>query len=137
MPKKITKFLAILFPVQLLIVQFLKHYPNFVTKYYSNEIYPVISHFERQLFGKISFPIGDVFYALLFVVIVYFFYKKIKSKKMLSKATLYGITAFLSVLYFVFQLFWGLNYLRTPLYKTLTLPKEKFLKQTYCILPNY
>ena len=128
MLKKSTKFLALLFPVQLLIVQFLKHYPDFVTKHYSNGIYPVISNFERMLFGKISFPVGDVFYILLILVIAYFFYKKIKSKTLLSKVTLYSITAFLSVLYFVFQLFWGLNYLRTPLYKTLALPKEKVSK---------
>ena len=128
MPKKRIQFLAFLFPIQLLMIQLLKHYPSFIANYYSNGLYPVISNFERFIFGKMPFSLGDILYILLFLYIVYFFYKTIKAKKLLSKATFYSIMAFLSVLYFVFQLFWGLNYLRTPLYKTMAFPKEKVTK---------
>jgi len=53
--KKLSLFLAI----QLVLLKVLAYFPEFITKYYSNGIYPHISRFERFLFSKIPFSFGD------------------------------------------------------------------------------
>ena len=35
--------LAVLFPLQILLIKFLANYPDFIENYYSNGLYPIIS----------------------------------------------------------------------------------------------
>lgn len=122
--KKLTFFLI----VQLVLLKILAYFPEFIAKYYSNGIYPYISKFERFLFAKISFSFGDILYGFSLLFLSYSLYKSYKKKTLFKRNTIYRIGAYLSVLLFIFQLFWALNYLRTPLYKTLRLEQKEISK---------
>ena len=119
---------AILLPIQIIILKIFGKHTAWVTNYYSEGLYPYISTFERWLFGWIPFSIGDVFYALLFLVIIRFLYLKIHSKTFFKRHTFIHILGFLSILYFSFNLLWGFNYYRTPLHKTLNFDEKKVSK---------
>jgi len=123
------KILSIAFPIQILMIKWLGKHPEWITTYYSNGLYPYLSKLERWLFGWIPFSIGDVLYTMLALSIIYFLYKKIKNKIFFSKRTAFQILGFLSLIYFSFNILWGLNYYRTPLYKTLNLDKKKVNKE--------
>ncbi len=112
MGKKTKTTLLILLPLQVLLVKWASYYPNFIENFYSNGIYPPIAKFLRLLFGWIPFSMGDVFYSLLAIFIIRYFYRKRKwiTKKPLS--LLKDIGAFLSIIYFMFHMLWGLNYHR-------------------------
>ena len=122
--KKLSFFLVI----QLILLKVLAYFPEFITKYYSNGISPYISSFERFLFGKIPFSFGDTLYIFIIIFLSYQLYKNFKQKTVFRLNTLFNFTAYLSIILFIFQLFWGLNYLRTPLYKTLALDKKDVTK---------
>ncbi|MGB0896234.1 MAG: DUF3810 domain-containing protein [Flavobacteriaceae bacterium] len=116
--------LAILFPVQLLLINVLSAYPNIIETYYSTGVYPIISKALRFVFGWVPFSVGDVLYAILIIYILKWLYSNFKSIYKRPKQTLLSLTAFLSVIYFCFHFLWGLNYYRNPIYKTLNLDTE-------------
>lgn len=113
--------IVVLFPLQVILIKFLGQYPNFIDTYYSNGLYPVISKTLRYTFGWIPFSVGDILYAILIIFILKWGFSNFKNVYKKPKQTLLTITAFISVIYFVFHFLWGLNYYRTPLYKTLGL----------------
>ena len=121
--------LAVLFPFQILLIKILAHYPDFIEKYYSNGLYPILSKALRYILGWIPFSVGDVLYTLLVLFIIKWFYNN--RKQFFKKPTqiFTHILAFLSVVYFAFHLLWGMNYYRNPLYKTLNLNKEYTTEQ--------
>jgi hypothetical protein len=127
--KSFYKIAAIAFPIQILMIKWLGKHPKLVNHYYSNGIYTYLSKLERWLFGWIPFSVGDVLYAILVLIIIRFLYKKIKNKTFFSKGTVIHSIGFLSLIYFSFNLLWGLNYYRTPLYKTLNLNNEKVTRE--------
>ena len=45
--------------------------PDAVEKYYSTGIYPVIARLERLLFGWLPFSVGDIFYTLAAIGLLY------------------------------------------------------------------
>lgn len=119
-------YLTLFLGVQILLMRWVEHHPEFIEKYYSNGIYPYISSLFRILLGWIPFSVGDL---LIFFFVFYsirFIYKLFKTrfKNFLNKVL--GITAFLSVIYFCFYLFWGLNYYRQPLAKNLGYEQSKY-----------
>ncbi|MFP9116101.1 DUF3810 domain-containing protein [Flavobacterium sp. RHBU_3] len=119
-----TKLLAILFPVQIVIVNILSFFPEFVEKYYSNGIFPYISSFERILLGWIGFSVGDIMYAILLILALRWFWKTRKTWRKQYKANLLKVAACLSVVYFAFTLIWALNYRRMPLHEKMGIEKE-------------
>lgn len=116
------RILAIFLPVQWIFIQLISHYPNLVEKYYATGIYTYISRFMRLLFGWIPFSVGDFFYATVVFLVLKGIYKAIKHRKINIVKTL----AKISVLYFVFYFFWGLNYYRNPLNKSLEIDKLNY-----------
>src|SRR5882672_8862753 len=42
-----------------------------VEKYYSTGVYPLIARLQRLLFGWLPFSVGDIFYALVMVGLLY------------------------------------------------------------------
>jgi hypothetical protein len=116
------RILSVLLVVQWLLIQLLSRSPELVENYYSTGIYPYLSQFFRFIFGWIPFSFGDVLYIILSVLIIRFIIKSIKKKKL----EIYKILATLSIVYFCFNFFWGLNYLRLPLYKTLDIKELKY-----------
>lgn len=118
--------LALLLPFQMLLMRLAENNPAVIEKYYSNGLYPYISILLRRLFGWIPYSVGDVFLAifvLLFLCSIYLLIKT-KFKNFLIKIT--NFVAFLSILYFAFYLFWGLNYYREPLAKNLGYQQKKY-----------
>ncbi|WP_298767459.1 DUF3810 domain-containing protein [uncultured Polaribacter sp.] len=119
-------FLAILLPFQVLLVQLAANNPNFIERYYSNGIYPYISKFLRIVLGWLPFSFGDVLLAFLLFIFLLFLYRLIKSKFKNCVPKFIHFFAVLSVIYFCFYLFWGLNYYRKPLAENLNYQQKKY-----------
>ncbi len=119
------KILSLLLIFQIILVKWLANYPEFIEKYYSNGIYPYISSFLRMLFGWLPFSVGDILYLIVIIWVIRSIIKFIKNKSKKGPSALFSITAKLSILYFVFHLFWGFNYYRLPVQNSMhiTIPK--------------
>lgn len=125
MKNKIRLAFAVFLPIQVIAVIILGHYPEFVERVYSHGIFPVVSVIERYALGWIPFSVGDILYLVFGIVLIRWIYKRIKTRFRWPKHwALQGISA-ISVLYFCFHFFWGLNYERPPLHKSL------HIKNTY------
>ncbi|MDC9722972.1 MAG: DUF3810 domain-containing protein [Urechidicola sp.] len=120
--KKLNLFLAILLPIQWLLVQFISSNPAFIETYYSLGIYPYIARFSRIIFGWLPFSIGDILYILLGVLIIKSIIKIIKTRKI----RLLKIISNISIIYFFFHLLWGFNYFREPLQKSLQISSTDY-----------
>lgn len=107
-------------------LRIIAQYPASIEKYYSNGIYIYISKFLSLLFRWIPFSIGDILYVLLAILIILNIYNAIKNKKLHLKNTLFKISGFISIFFFIFHLNWGLNYFRQPIYKSLSFENEKY-----------
>ncbi|MBU3012528.1 DUF3810 domain-containing protein [Polaribacter vadi] len=119
-------FLAILLPIQMLLMQIISNNPAIIERYYSNGIYPYISSFFRILLGWIPFSVGDLLIAFALFIFVRFIFILIKSKFRNFIPKIVHFLAVLSVIYFCFYLFWGLNYYREPLAKNLNYQQQKY-----------
>jgi hypothetical protein len=117
---KKTAFALSIIP-QVLIVKLLSNYPKFIETYYSNGLYQFTSKIFRFVFGWLPFSVGDVFYTIAGIYIMRWIY--INRKRIISdtKSWLTDIFIVVSLVYFMFHLFWGMNYYRLPLHKTLNL----------------
>jgi len=124
--KKIYKILTILFVMQWAFIQIIAQYPEFIEQYYSNRLYLYISKFLRFIFGWLPFSMGDILYILLIIIILRNIYSSIKTKKINFKNTFYKTGAFLSILFFLFNFNWALNYLRQPITKILNFKKTEY-----------
>lgn len=124
MKYKIKNSLALLWIPQIIVVKWLSNYPEFIERYYSTGIYPVISGFWRMLLGWLPFSVGDILYALLIIIAIrYMVINRISIKK---KPLLFlrDIVMVFSIAYFSFHILWGFNYYREPLSKTLEIPEK-------------
>ncbi len=132
--KRTRLILALLLPVQIFALQFLKNYPEFVETYYSRGLYPVISKISRFIFGWIPFSVGDLFYLLIIIIALRWLYKNFRRVFFEPTRFFIDIIATVSLVYFVFHLLWGLNYYRQPLHQTLALDydytTEELIKTT-------
>ena len=116
-------FLAFSIIPQIVTVKILSKNSQIVESYYSVKFYPYISKFLRSIFDNFTFSIGDILYIFTLTIIVFRTFKNIDFRKMnfkIKKVIIDGL-GILSVLYFTFHLFWGLNYYRTPLTQKLNL----------------
>ena len=111
-------FLAFSIIPQIVTVKIISKNPQIVESYYSVKFYPYISKFLRFIFDNFTFSIGDILYIFTLTIIVF---KVFKNRKMKIKKVIIDGLGILSVLYFIFHLFWGLNYYRTPLTQKLNL----------------
>ncbi|QTD37871.1 DUF3810 domain-containing protein [Polaribacter batillariae] len=112
-------FLALFLPIQVLLVQLAAKKPAFIETYYSNGIYPIISSFLRILLGWIPFSVGDVLLAIGFFIFLRFLFRLMQSRFKNFFHKIIHFIAILSIIYFCFYVFWGLNYYREPLAKNL------------------
>jgi len=119
------KILTYLLPVQLVVVQLLTFIPEFVEKYYSSTVFPVISKTFRYIFGWLPFSVGDLFYSLGILLILRFIYISLSKKGGQKRELLWSLGATLSVMVFLFYSLWGLNYARNNLYTRMELHKNE------------
>ena len=110
--------------IQIVLVQIISFFPEFIEGFYSNGIYTSISNFSRVLYGLIPFSVGDLCYlfAIVFLIIGYIKIRKIS--KFSWKDRFLKILSYFSIFYFSFNILWGLNYYRVPLFEKLKIEKE-------------
>jgi hypothetical protein len=135
--RKTKIILALLLPFQILVLQILKNFPEFVEKYYSLGLYKFLSSLSRILFGWIPFSIGDIFYLLITIYALRWLYKNVRRIRFEPIRFFVDITATLSIVYFMFNILWGLNYYREPLHKSLSLEKEYTTEQLITITERF
>lgn len=119
MKRRIVLGLVFFLPIQIILVRVMAAYPQFVENVYSRGIFPLISKLERILFGWIPFSVGDIFYVVLIFVVLRWIYLRFKTKFKNPKKWILNGLATLSLVYFCFHFFWGMNYYRQPLHITL------------------
>ncbi|OQP62375.1 hypothetical protein A3860_28875 [Niastella vici] len=109
-------------------------FPDAVERYYASGFYPVISKLQRILLGWLPFSVGDIFYALVIVWLLYKLYhttrrivKKQTTKKYWLQALLQVGFAVL-IVYVSFNLLWGLNYNRRGVAYQLGLKVQRYSK---------
>jgi len=136
--KKLTVYqlLSLALPVQILLVKIISYFPELIEHYYSNGLFPYISVFFRTIYGWIPFSIGDISYAIISVGFIIFSYRFIKNKLKNRKQQFFKLVAYLSLFYFIFHLFWGLNYYRTSLFKTLNIEEKEYTLNELIILTD-
>ncbi len=123
---KTNRILSIFLLIQIIIIQILNYFPDFIEKYYSNGIYNFLSPIFRSIFGWIPFSIGDVIYIFLIVFTIKFLIVVIKDKHRNYKHLFFQIGATFSIIYFLFYFLWGLNYSRNPLATSMNLEENKY-----------
>ncbi|WP_310993928.1 DUF3810 domain-containing protein [Aequorivita marina] len=124
MQRRTALILALLLPVQVILLQVLKNFPEFVEKYYSLGIYPMLSKVSRYLFGWVPFSVGDLFYLLIALVAIRWVYKNFYRLRFEPFRVAVDIFAAVSVVYFMFHLLWAFNYYRVPLHQSLKLKSD-------------
>ncbi|WP_298761320.1 DUF3810 domain-containing protein [uncultured Psychroserpens sp.] len=109
---------------QIIFLNVLANFPNFVESVYSHGIYIWISKAMRYAFGWLPFSVGDVLYTLLVLYIIRWLY--INRKRILkdTKQWILDVLSAISVGYFAFHLLWAFNYYRLPLHKSLNIEHE-------------
>ena len=104
---------------QIILMKWIAGHPEWVERYYSNGLYPMVSKFFRMLFGWIPFSVGELIYTILVILTIRYvirYRKRITTKPWVF---LRNIVMVLSVFYFTFHIVWGLNYYREPISKKL------------------
>ncbi|MBL4662534.1 MAG: DUF3810 domain-containing protein [Flavobacteriaceae bacterium] len=124
MRKRTKVILTLLLPVQYITLLILRRFPEFIETYYSRGLYPIIAKASRYVFGWVPFSVGDIFYTLLIILLLRWLFKNRRRIWTAPVSFVVDITASLSIIYFVFNIMWGLNYYRVPLYKTLSLERD-------------
>ena len=124
MKRKSILLLAVLFPVQIIGINILKGYPQFVEEYYSLGLYPIISKIMRFSLGFVPFSLGDFLYGVLIILLIAWIVRRVKQRFRNPKIWIPDSLAALSVIYFCFHLFWGFNYYRLPLHKSLEIEND-------------
>jgi len=122
--RKSTLLLAILLPVQIVAINILATYSNFVEEYYALGLYPLISKIMRYSLGWIPFSLGDFLYATLVILLIIWVIRRFSQKFKNPKVWIPDALASLSIIYFCFHLFWGFNYYRLPLHESLEIEHE-------------
>lgn len=117
-----------------ILLNWLKHYPFLIENLYTNGFYLYWSTLLRFVFGQIPFAIGDLFYAIFIIFLIYSFFKSIKSIIKSRNKGAEGIKRglkfinFTLLFYLIFQLSWGINYARPNFNSTLNLSADYYEK---------
>lgn len=138
MKRKSVLLLAILFPLQIIGIRLLSGHPYFVEEYYSHGVYPVLSKVMRYSLGIVPFSLGDFLYGSLILLAIAWLVKRISQRFINPRIWIPNALATLSIIYFCFHLFWGFNYYRLPLHKSLGIENdyttEKLIKLTETLI---
>lgn len=126
---KLYKIATVFLIFQWALYSLVAQHPYFIEKYYSKSIYPEISKILRILFGWVNFSVGDLFYTAILFVFVYIFYTTLFLKRNTIKYGFYKLVAFVSLIYFIFNTNWGINYFRQPLFSSLHLENKGYSKE--------
>ena len=125
-----------LLPIGLvIIINIISSFPVVVESFYYSRLYPYLSIFQRVIFGRFPFSMGDIGYAIFIVYLISCFiklsvliYKKRYTTSIL-KDQLLGIIKVCLWIYIVFNILWGLNYSRLGIAHQLGLKNTSYTKQ--------
>ncbi|MCA0391825.1 MAG: DUF3810 domain-containing protein [Bacteroidetes bacterium] len=105
----------------LLLAQFLLFFIfskiDFVVKAFE-DFFELQKGVHQRMFSSIPFSVGDVFYILLGISLIYFFINIFNKNK--RNDILLRFAMLLNVLYFMYQIFWGMLYFQKPISNKLT-----------------
>ena len=109
--------------VQIILVQILRLFPEFVERYYSNGFYLLIAKISRSLLGWIPFSVGDLIYFIVgFFILKWIIslFGRLKTWRKIGLELCMGLSMF----YFLFHILWAFNYYREPLFEKMNIEKE-------------
>jgi len=106
---------------QYLVVKLLANYPEFIETYYSKGLYQITSKLLRYAFGWIPFSVGDILYTIAGIYILRWLVINRKRLRLDTKNWFIDVFSAISIGYLAFHLFWGMNYYRVPIYKSLNM----------------
>ena len=124
MLKKKKTIIALSIIPQYLIVKLLSNYPEFIETYYSNGLYQFTSKALRYAFGWLPFSVGDLLYTIAGIYIIRWLFINRKRITKNTKSWFIDVFSAVSLVYFAFHLFWGMNYYRLPLHKAIELENK-------------
>ncbi len=127
---------SLIFTLVLVVIAFVIHiYANDSTRVenqYSTGFYPAFSRIMRYIFGWLPFSIGDVFYGLVILWLIWKIFRGIRilfKKQVTGRGFVAGLGKALRIsltTYILFNLFWGINYNRIGIASQLQLKMEKY-----------
>lgn len=118
-----------------LVIKIFSLFPEAVERYYSNGIYPVTGKLQRALFGWIPFSVGDLFYAVLVLLLLnklVVLVKKLRRKETHRAYWLGGLKQLVWVVVLVYVFFnglWALNYNRLGIARQLDLRVSTYTQE--------
>jgi len=104
-------------------------FPELVESYYSKGIYPVLSAGLRTIFGWLPFSFGDFIYIFSVVLVIRWFVLHFKDAYRKPKWFFSVILVSVTVVYALFLTFWGFNYYRLPIHKSMQINPEYSTEQ--------
>ena len=102
---------------------------EFIETYYSNGLYQFTSKLLRYVFGWLPFSFGDLFYAFSIIYMIRWVFKNRRRYTKDTKRWFAEVFSFITIFYFAFHVFWGMNYYRLPLNESLNLEKKYSTEQ--------
>ncbi|MEK9755843.1 MAG: DUF3810 family protein [Bacteroidota bacterium] len=108
---RLKSIIAIALIPQIFAVNWLQNNPSIIDKYYQY-IYGYILSINSFLYSNISIPVGEILYIIIIIYFIYLIYKVFSLK--LNDSI--NLMAFISIIYFIFYSFWGLNYFKTSIF---------------------
>jgi len=127
--KNTNRYLTLFLFNELIIITLYPFLLKDISHFYSELIYPKIEFILRNLFGWLAFSIGDIIYLFLFLLFLKLLINLLFNSKKNRLDSLFKIGSISSIIIFCFYLFWGINYYRTPLYKTLNFKSTSYSNQ--------
>ena len=116
--------LPLLLLIQILFLQIIPFFPEFVERFYSNGLYIIISKISRVTLGKIPFSVGDIIYGIVILYILISIWNNRKSWRLEKRNTVLKILSILSLVYFLFYFLWAMNYYRQPLFEKMKIERD-------------
>lgn len=124
MKPKLMLILSLSLPVQVLLIFWASQNETWIETNYAMVFFPFIAQAMSFLYSAIPFSMGDIFYIILIFMMVKWLIGLFYTKKYQLKHKLLQMTSFLAVVYFIFNLFWGLNNYRLPIHQKLDLSTD-------------
>lgn len=116
-------------------LQILRSNSNWVESAYSRGFYPIYVYIPRFLFGWLPFSIGDLIYALVFILLGWNLLKAIillfKKQFSISGRQFLKFIGLLLSFYIFFYAAWALNYYRIPISKQLDIKVDTILLEDH------
>ena len=108
---KLKSIFALALIPQILLINFIKNNPSIIDDYYSYYLYNNILKINSFVYSNINIPVGEIFYIILVIILIYLVYRVFSFKQ----NDLVNLLAFISLVYFTFYSFWGINYFKTSI----------------------